>query len=161
MTFVYCSMSHPTNHTHGEFSRICYISTCMDFIIDIYLCILVHEIFYKTYCSVGQTGFYSCFSHIIHYIKFYVTMAVADLGERLRGYSLLLAMSRNTEDSLHWYKNALKHINFCIKYHFYIIQNITSPYLLMHCTHHVSWFICIILCILLALFKNSSNVHVL
>ena len=81
-------------------------------------------------------------------------MAVVDLGEGLGGYSLLLATSRNTKDSLHWYKNALKHINFCIKYHFYITQNITSPYLLRHCTHHASWFICMILCILLALFKK-------
>ena len=85
-----------------------------DFITDIYLCILVHKNSVKTYCSLGQAGFHSCFSHIIHYIRFYVTMAVADLGERLRGYSSIVATSRNTKDSLYWYKMHLNTLTFAL-----------------------------------------------
>ena len=29
---------------------------------------------------------------------------------------------RNTKNSMYWYKNALKHINSCIKCHFYTLQ---------------------------------------
>ena len=103
---------------------------------------------------------HSCFSLWSAHAKWYMTMnhriaklynytyTVADL----RGYSPTHAISRNAEDLMYWYKNALKHI-YCIKYHFtlYIIwQPIPSGL-------HPTYPLLHLLCILLAPYKSPSN----